>query len=543
MKTLKTISIAALALMMAACSSDNDMQQPVQQPLGTKYFTATIAAPNSSDITRTTYTENGSGGIDVAWKVGDEVAFIYNGVKDVLEVTAVDNVTGAATIEGAITSNPDNNELVEMYYPAAFVSGMTGYLPDLDYSKWETQDGTLAYIQNNLDVRMATPYVTVSGSTISLKENAAFNSQAAIWKLTLTTDGTTPLAATEVKVKVGSTIVAAATSASAKSEYCIGLIPLHMGTGKLTIEATAGYNIYRYEKADGVSLANNKLYQSTLTMTQVGVDLSRLDENYTAPNGMILTGTLSGNYKVSIANDATVTLDNATINAGANSWHGITCVGNATIKLSGTNTVTASAENYSGIFVPKDYTLTIEGTGALTARANDHGTGIGSGSYSGKDGGNIIINSGTITAQGHMGAGIGSGTYANCGDITINGGTINALGYYGAGIGSCYASTCGDILITGGTIDASGYNTGYVGWAAGIGGANSNGCGSITITNGVTRVTATRSYNATYCIGKGYDGGSGVVTIGGTVYYDGTNWTSTELENSLKAASFTYQPS
>ena len=73
------------------------------------------------------------------------------------------------------------------------------------------------------------------------------------------------------------------------------------------------------------------------------VDLSTLTADYEAQNGDVLTGTLGANVKISIADGATVTLDGVTIN-GVNDmnyeWAGITCLGDATIILSGTNTVT-----------------------------------------------------------------------------------------------------------------------------------------------------------------------------------------------------------
>ena len=60
------------------------------------------------------------------------------------------------------------------------------------------------------------------------------------------------------------------------------------------------------------------------------VDLEKLKANYVAQNDDVLTGTLAGNYKISIADGASVTFDGVTIN-GKNdemySWAGITCEG------------------------------------------------------------------------------------------------------------------------------------------------------------------------------------------------------------------------
>ena len=191
------------------------------------------------------------------------------------------------------------------------------------------------------------------------------------------------------------------------------------------------------------------------------VDLGTLTEDYTAYDGDILTGTLGKNVKISIANGATVTLRNATINGVDNSaypWAGINPRGNATIVLEGTNNVRGFYSWYPGIHIPQGKTLTITGSGSLNA-------------------------SGTYHARGSS-AGIGGGYKVSCGNIRIEGGTINAVG----------ANGC-----------------------AGIGSGPLGSCDTITITDGVTSVTATKGYGAPYSIGAGRQGTCGTVTIGGKV--------------------------
>lgn len=74
---------------------------------------------------------------------------------------------------------------------------------------------------------------------------------------------------------------------------------------------------------------------------KVGAQLAEptsISGNHTAQDGETLTGELVGDYKISIADGATIVLDNVTI-SGANKssckWAGITCEGNATIILRG----------------------------------------------------------------------------------------------------------------------------------------------------------------------------------------------------------------
>ena len=286
------------------------------------------------------------------------------------------------------------------------------------------------------------------------------------------------------------------------------------------------------------------------------VELYALTADYTAQDGDKLTGTLGGNYKISIADGATVMLDGAVINGandGSYTWAGLTLAGDGTIILAGENSVKGFYEDYPGIFVPANKTLTIQGDGSLTASSNGYGAGIGGGYEIAC--GNITIEGGTVTATGgEYAAGIGGGWSAPCGDISITGGTINATGgngaagigggnggscgnisitggtvtatgsYSGAGIGSGYYGPCGTVSITGGTVTATGGN-----YAAGIGSGDKGSCGTVTITGGVTSVTATKGFDAPNSIGAGYNGTCGTVTIGGNV-------------GAITESPYTYQP-
>ena len=235
---------------------------------------------------------------------------------------------------------------------------------------------------------------------------------------------------------------------------------------------------------------------NVFTRTILSGDLSQLTGNATMTDGTILTGTLAGSHKITIADGATVTLKNVRINPSGDSnasspWAGITCEGDATIILEGESTVKALNREYSGIFVPVGKTLTIEGDGSLAVTGGSlYGAGIGS--HYTADSGNVVIDSGTVTATGGgFSAGIGSSNNRDCGDITINGGTVTATGSDGgAGIGGGNDGDCGNITINGGTVVATGS-----GDAAGIGSGfcyeYGGCCGYITIGAGISSVVAT----------------------------------------------------
>ena len=547
----KLFSIAAAALMMVACSTE-DLTQQTQIKTGEMHFTATIAAP--SGTTRTTYEQDGDN-INVKWVVGDEIALVHNKVKDVAKVKSISSDGTSATIEGILTGTTDelNGAVVTLYYPAARISGVTSDgNPVFDGSvegKISSQDGTPKYIQDNLDFRVGSSTFSVNGSEATLKEAAKMLSQIAIWKLTLS-DGTNNLSATQVKIKGGESVLASTTTLTAGTSVVTLAIPTDVAIdGALTIEATVGDDTYAYTKAEGAKFNPGTYYQSTVSMAKAATDLSKLTADYTVKNGETLTGTLNGEtqpYKITIADGATITLDGVTINGISSSdvkWAGITCLGDATIILKdgSKNTVKGFYEDYPGIqagLVGKTLIIKGEtkGTGSLDASPYDGGTehSYGAGIGGGLDisCGDINIQGGVITVTGGYGAagiGVGEGygeENVSCATITISGGNVTATGGYGAaGIGGGYAYqygvTCGAITISGGTVTAAGGDN-----AAGIGSGESysgktNTCGDITVTADVTSVTATKGKNATNSIGAGKDGTCGTITIGGKVYADG----------------------
>jgi len=216
-------------------------------------------------------------------------------------------------------------------------------------------------------------------------------------------------------------------------------------------------------------------------------DLSKLLNNYVAQDGDTLKGTLLGKVKVSIADGATVTLNNVTIDGDYDYdhlWAGLTCEGNCTIVLEGKNTVKGFFQYQPGIYVPSGKTLTIKGSGSLDASSNGEGAGIGCAARD--DCGNVVIESGTITATGGSGA---------------------------AGVGAARSGSAGDIKIIGGTVVATGGSS-----AAGIGGGYYGAVGKITIEGQSTKVSATAGSGAPYSVGAGLNKTSvDVITIGGLV--------------------------
>ena len=305
------------------------------------------------------------------------------------------------------------------------------------------------------------------------------------------TDGVTMVKATRTNTRT--VTIGLGYSESTRTSTC----------GTVTIGGTQYYDGAAYQNSGAEYLAKNPFVYPAPAAT----NLSDLTGDYTAQDGDILSGVLGGNYKITIAAGATVTLDGMTINGvnnGSYKWAGLNCEGDATsILADGTdNTVKGFHQGRPGILVPSGKTLTIKGgtagTGTLTASSNGQA------------------------------AGIGGGSGPKCGNISIEGGFITATGGdYAAGIGGGEGKSCGNISITGGTVTA----TGGV-YAAGIGGGTNATCGTITIANTVTKVTATKDTSAPCSIGASLGGTCGTITIGGQVYANG-----------VSDSPYTYQPS
>ena len=535
MKTTKIFMMAALAMMFAACSNeDNELFAPEQGELIP--FKATIRIDNGKASNRALAEEES--GLTATWAEGDLVALAANGNIYEMEVKSVEG--GVATIKGSISYVGANGATAHIVYPYEACKNVAGDIKD-DYLYNQT-GGTLAAIASKYDVRTGTGKLKVESTVASLDGVVSVTNQNAIFKFTTkNADGTATIDMTSLTAYIG-TKTYTITPTTASSEIYAAL-PAVTGE-KVSFSATGSDGKKYILSRSGVTFAASKYYKSTLKMTQ-GVDLSKITEDYTAKDGDVLIGKLNyavygenNSVNVSIAIGATVTLMDVDINGDGGftvpdetyDAPGLTLLGDATIVIEGTNKVQSYYNKKPGIYIPKDKSLTIQGTGSLEAKSKAVGDPLmtnaaGIGAAWGEDCGNIVIESGTVTAQGCTG--IGGAMNANCGDITINGGNVTAIGEasVSVGIGSgsgipSKKSECGDIVIEGGTIVA----TGKTGIGAGINGK----CGNITINNGNVTATAKESEdsNEGAGIGSSQQGQSGNISIhGGTViatgYLDG----------------------
>lgn len=569
--TMKSFFMAALAMMTVACSNDdnNFAQQPKTGEGIT--ITAQLAPKSGNDATRAVV-DKGDNKITVTWAKDEQIAILYevSGTKYAADatITDVDETTGAATITFTVETGTADNTPCTLIYPLSAAKDDNTGLKDVD-ALLGAQDGTL---NANLDIRVGEGTIHTATPGLSVTTQPA--AQYAIFKFTTkNADGSATINVKPLTITTGAQNFVI-TPSEASSTFYAALPPL---TGEaisfIATSSTNGHtNIAAYPS---ITFKAGKYYQSTIKMTEYNIiDLSTVQWPITVQDGNVLTGELTHNVKISIADGATVTLNGVAINGTNNSnykWAGITCLGNATIILKdGTeNNVKGYYAHYPGIYVPSGKTLIIKGetsgTGSLAATSNGSGAGIGGGTFYLDPCGDIEIQGGIINATGGLrAAGIGSGYFSSCGNITITGGTITAMGgedtlpsndkESGAGIGCGSESTCGNITITGGTITATGganaagigssndgnsinsesscgaisitggtiYATGGAN-GAGIGSGYKGHCTSVTIANTVKYVEASQGANANN-VGPGHDGTCGTVTIGDKVYWNGTSY-------------------
>ena len=245
-------------------------------------------------------------------------------------------------------------------------------------------------------------------------------------------------------------------------------------------------------------------------------------------------GKTSTSNRIVVASNATVTLDDVSIEASDEAAFLVKPGVTATLTLSGENSLTGGdgyaavepAWNKSGDTVTMA-DLTINGTGTLNATGGTRSAGIGGSKARNGVYGNITIKSGTINANGATdAAGIGSsdnpangtssGSYKyvtdRWGSITIDGGTITASATRsGAGIGGGNHSDSGEIVINGGDVTA----TGAAGIGAGLGSSKPDADGK----KGPGYYYADVTINGGTVYAKANDGASGA-GIGGGMYSD-----------------------
>lgn len=288
-RTLAALLIAGAAF--TACSSDdNSIDQPIN-PTEPKVYTLTINATKGAASTRALTLDGEK--LVTKWETTDVVSVFKASSRS--ECTAV-NLKGtvspvagtisadgqSATFKGTISGVSASESLMLVYHPAAFSP-----------TAFEGQAGTLASA-SALDCATAKVTVaSVSGSDITISEpKATFTTHTAMLKLKLTTDGTTTINPTQLKMTMsaGGTPLKEYTFSPTAATYTAnndGILYFALpsaadvaaGLGSpitettlsgatISYTATVGSDTYTATKT-GYTFAASKYYAGTLTMMKV----------------------------------------------------------------------------------------------------------------------------------------------------------------------------------------------------------------------------------------------------------------------------------
>ena len=268
MKATKIFMMAALALMMIACSKDDFTEQPIEQPVDNNNKEITITAtlaPKGNDGMRGV-ADNGDDKITVTWAVDEHLAILYtkdgNQMADA-RITAVDDVTGAATITFTVEGGTPDNTDCQIVYPLSAAksdkSGVKAYADML-----AAQDGVL---DGDLDVRVGAGKIQVTTPGLDVTTQPA--AQYSIFKFTIQDLSSTDKTATQFKVSDNSgNVITTVTPSSATGTLYVALPVL--ATGMYWFNATIDSKPYIAKATVSTATVAGKYYQSTVKMATVG---------------------------------------------------------------------------------------------------------------------------------------------------------------------------------------------------------------------------------------------------------------------------------
>lgn len=373
-------SLAALALLTAACSSDEMALNPADQPAPVEQkipFTAVISADAAGTRALTEASDGKT--ITAKWEKEEKVALIHGEEIDVLEVSSVDATSGAATISGTITS-PANDESVFVVYVGHDSENMTKFQESLTEfsgtiteqqisqamnSTLTSQDGTLKGISDNFDFRQATAKFAVKDSKATFASEVEMPASYAIWKLNLTTDGTTALKAKQLSMqRKGDEEAHAAVDLGTEtsSEFYIAFIPSAQANAYTFEAITSDEKTYTCTPTVS-ALDGGKYYRSTLTMTSTE-NTSYVDYSSGTATTKSCDAIVVGSTTTKWSNAAYVVKSDVTIDGN------VTISGSVDLILCDGATLTVNGhiwdeETYEGAF----------GDGKLTIYGQENGTG------------------------------------------------------------------------------------------------------------------------------------------------------------------------
>ena len=265
MKITKLFFMAALALLMTACSNNNDSDF-AQQPLKAKGITITARlAPKTDGAATRAVADNGDDKITVTWATDEHIAILYEvgSTKYMADAAITDvNSDGAATIQFTVEDGTPDGTPCTLVYPLSAAKADHSGVKDFA-TLLANQDGTL---NANLDVRVGDG--TIQTSTPSLTVTTQPAAQFSIFKLTMMDiEGEAEVSAASVVISDQSGTVATVTPDEGCDKVMYVALPTTATTLKFLV--TGSDSKKYFNMASGLTL-DTKFYQSTVKLATVG---------------------------------------------------------------------------------------------------------------------------------------------------------------------------------------------------------------------------------------------------------------------------------
>lgn len=353
MKTRYLISLAALALMMGSCSSEVNQESAQEAGTQTIPFSATISNKSETrGLTEDATTQT----IGAQWEVGDQVALIHGATVDVMTVDKVTD-TGSATITGTLTGVLKAVKVLVVYIGSG-KQAMTSLKTALEGQNLEmislddlnkavkgmlaTQSGTLEAVSAAADYRYAYADLKIVKRKATFTNTVTLPSMTAVWRVALTTDGTTATALQAKKLLVtadGETVTA---DLGTGTNYMFYLALIPNGSTNYSFTATDADNKeYSCDLTLKKALETGYYYKSTLTVKVPTVGVTGVTLNKTTlPLTVGDTETLTATVAPSDASNKAVTWkssNTAVATVDANGKVTAVAAGEATITVTTTD--------------------------------------------------------------------------------------------------------------------------------------------------------------------------------------------------------------
>lgn len=349
MKTRYIISLAALALMMGSCSSEENQESAWEAGTQAIPFSATIS---NKPATRGLTEDATSQTITAQWEKGDKVALIHDAIVDVMTVDKVTD-TGSATITGTLTGVKKAVKVLVVYI-GSDNTAMTSLKTTLEGQNLEmisiddlnkavkgmltAQGGTLEAVSAAADYRYAYADLKIVRGKATFTNTVTLPSMTAVWKVNLTTDGTTATAlqAKKLVMKTIDDVVTIDLGTAAKDTFCLALIP--NGTNYSFTATDANNKDYTCDLTLKKALETGYYYKSTLKFISAvtGVSLDKKELPLVVGQTQTLTATVAPDN----ATDKTVKWASSDAAVAT-----VDSVGKVTAVAAGEATITVTATN------------------------------------------------------------------------------------------------------------------------------------------------------------------------------------------------------